>query len=259
LIQPFGYILAFLRAIIVIGAMLLWLFYYIITKPIFGDNPKRAFALRKNWLKYVGLPVLNIQVSHEGKPQSGSALYVCNHRSFSDPLVLCNYLDAYVIAKAEVANYPVINWGAKLTGVLYVKRNNKDSRNAVREMMVDTIKNGYNVLVYPEGTIGLSHQTLPFKVGSFLEATRNNITVVPVAMEYKYDSDLWRYENFFVQFATQFSKWKSEVKLKFGPPMTDTDGEELKDRVVAWVNDQLEDMQKNWSEINFIDDAKTFS
>ena len=116
---------------------------------------------------------------------------------------------------AEVANYPVINWGAKLTGVLYVKRNNKDSRNAVREMMVDTIKKGYNVLVYPEGTIGLSRQTLPFKVGSFLEATRNNLTVVPVAIEYKSDSDLWRYENFIVQFATQFSKWKSKVKKNY--------------------------------------------
>ena len=81
-------------------------------------------------------PILNMHVIIEGKPHDKPALYVCNHRSFADPLAILPYLDAYVIAKAEVASYPIINKGAELTGVLYVKREDSQSRNAVRDKMV---------------------------------------------------------------------------------------------------------------------------
>ena len=256
MIKIFGYILAFIKGFIVIVSMSLWLLFYAITQPILGDTPKRAFALRKHWLKYIGLPILNIHVEVVGKPIDSPALYVCNHRSFADPIVLCRHLDAYVIAKAEVASYPIINWGARKTGVIFVKRENKESRNAVREKMVETIASGNNVLVYPEGTIGLHKHTLPFKIGTFLEAASNYITIVPVAIEYMDDSDLWRFSNFLVQFASQFSKWRLNVRLKFGEPINSFDGEYLRTQSENWVNMQLAVMQAGWTKINFEDADK---
>ncbi|MBK8699860.1 MAG: 1-acyl-sn-glycerol-3-phosphate acyltransferase [Saprospiraceae bacterium] len=164
---------------------------YAVTMLWRKHSPERAFALRKTWLTYFGHPILNIHVEVSGGPIQEPALYVSNHRSFADPVILCRYLDAYVIAKAEVASYPVINKGAELTGVLYVKRDDSKSRNEVRDLMVQTIKKGYNVLVYPEGTVGIQSKTLPFKVGSFMEAARNGIPVVPIAIEYRSEKDLW--------------------------------------------------------------------
>lgn len=243
--------LAFVRAMVVIITMILWLVYYMITSPFLGDTTKRAFALRRHWLRHIGNPVLNIKSTIEGGPVGEPAIYVCNHRSFADPIVLCRELDAFVIAKAEVANYPIISWGAEKTGVLYVKRDNKDSRNAVREKMIETLRSGHNVLVYPEGTIGLHTHTLAFKPGTFLEAAEKGIPVVPVAIEYQDDSDLWRHSNFLVQFFTQFGKWQSTVKLRFGSALHSKDGEWLKTESERWVNEQLEEMQKGWTKIHF--------
>ena len=214
-------------------------------------SPERAFGLRRHWIKYIGHPILNIHVEVEGQPISSPALYVCNHRSFADPVVVCRYLDAYVIAKAEVASYPVINKGAELTGVLYVKREDKTSRDAVRDMMINTIKKGYNVLIYPEGTVGVNSKTLPFKSGSFIEAANNDIIIVPVAIEYRVAEDLWLIPNFIKQYLVQFAKWRTDVKLCFGPPIVEKDGMKAKEMAQEWIDNKKAEMRVNWCKIDF--------
>jgi 1-acyl-sn-glycerol-3-phosphate acyltransferase len=221
-------------------------FYFL--SLIFSKHTKeRAFRLRKNWLK-IALRILNVNVDKTGDSHNEPALYVCNHRSFSDPLVVLRFLDAFVIAKAEVENYPVINQGAELTGIVYVDRNNKNSREATRQKMVEVIQEGYNVLVYPEGTVGKNIGTLPFKKGTFMEAAQYGIPVVPIAVEYKSNKDLWLIPNLLKHYLQQFSKWKTEVKCKFGPAICSEDGNLLHKDAHKWINQELQKMQTNWSE-----------
>jgi len=227
--------------------MAVFMICYAFSCIVLKHSKKRALRLRKNYLKYVCIPVLNIKVLKSGQPIDSPALYVCNHRSFTDPIVLCKYLDAFVIAKAEVANYPIINKGAELTGVIWVNRQDKNSRSMTRDKMVETIKSGYNILVYPEGTVGKDKATLPFRIGTFLEAAENNIPVVPVAIEFRSPRDMWVLEKFVPQYFHQYSKWKTEVKLTFGKPLTGKTGEELHAESYAWINNELIDMQEGWS------------
>lgn len=243
--------LSILRSIIVFIGMIIWIIGYSVKSIFVKTTPERAFGLRKNWLKYVGHPVMNIDVKVEGNPIDEAAIYVANHRSFADPVVICRYLDAYVIAKAEVANYPIISTGAKITGVIFVKRENKTSRNAVRDMMIDTIKSGYNVLVFPEGTVGVNKTTLDFRPGTFFEAAANGVTIVPVAVEFKSEKDLWLIPNFVKLFLNQFSKWRTEAKLSFGPAMRGDDGEKLRADAQAWVNAKLAEMHEGWTEVDY--------
>jgi 1-acyl-sn-glycerol-3-phosphate acyltransferase len=215
---------------------------------LFSKHTKeRAFRLRKNWLR-IALKILNVKVKIEGKQVDYPALYVSNHRSFSDPLIVLRYLDAFVIAKAEVSKYPLINKGAELTGIVYVDRNNQDSRKATREKMIEVIEKGYNILVYPEGTVGKNLDTLPFKKGTFMEAAANGINIVPIAIEYKSSKDLWLIPNFLKHYLQQFSKWKTEVKCKFGPIISSHDGEQLHNEAYNWINSEIKSMQKNWSD-----------
>ena len=228
--------------------MVIWMSTYFITAPILGNNQDRAFRLRRHWLKYVGIPILNLKIQVTGQaPQAGNYLYISNHRSFSDPVVLCRYIDAFVIAKAEVAQYPIINKGAELTGVLYVKRTDKSSRSETRKLLVETIKNGRNILVYPEGTVSTTKHTLPFNPGTFHSAAEEGFGVVPVAIEYKDSSDLWFYPKFVRQVFHQFSKWSTHVKLEFGEVIYDNDGDQLRKRSEEWVNTTLDKMQANWA------------
>jgi len=244
--------LAAVRFKLIILSMVIYMSAYFISSPVLGSNQERAFRLRKHWLKYVGLPVLNIHIEVIGNvPEEGNYLYISNHRSFSDPVVILYFIDAFVIAKAEVANYPIINKGAELTGVLWVKRTDKSSRNATRQLMIETLKSGRNVLVYPEGTVATTQKVLPFNPGTFFSAAEERFKILPVAIEYKNTSDLWVYHHFVRQVFHQFSKWKTHARLKFGEPIFGSDGEELKNRAEAWTNESMLELQNNWSKAKF--------
>ncbi len=240
-------ILALLRLIAVFGLMSIFITIYLLTTFFIPHTKDRALRLREMFLTYVGIPLLNIKIEKSGYPEITPALYVSNHRSFTDPVVICRYLKAFVIGKAEVAGYPIISKGAELTGVIWVDRNSKASRTDTRSKMIEVLKSGYNILVYPEGTVGTHRHTLPFRKGTFMEAAANNIPVVPIAIEYDSPKDLWIKEKFVPQYFYQFSKWRTNVKVRFGTPFFSDNGDELHQKAHDWINEQLTDMQENWA------------
>jgi 1-acyl-sn-glycerol-3-phosphate acyltransferase len=240
-------ILAGLRAFILFPMMLVYITAYSIKSIFVPHSRERALKLRKHFARYFGLPILNIVVSVDGEPNVKPAIYVSNHRSFADPIIMCKYLEAFIIAKAEVSHYPIINRGAELTGVIWVDRGAKDSRAAARAKIIETLAAGYNILVFPEGTVGKDASPLPFRPGTFMEAVEHGYPIVPIAIDYRSKRDLWVLEKFVPQYFYQFSKWKTEVKVKFGPPMTDTDGHHLADKAYRWISGEMAQMQAGWS------------
>ncbi len=214
-------------------------------------DDEQALLLRERWLKWVGFPLLGIKSEVKGEIYDKPALYVANHRSFTDPLVICRWLRAFVVAKAEVANYPIISQGAKLTGVLFVKREDKNSRQSVRQKIIDTINSGQNVLVFPEGTVSVKQGTLPFRRGAFAEAIKHNIPIVPMAVEYRSPQDLWLIPNFVKQFLTSYAKPKTEVKLSIGKPILERDVDVAADQAQSWITQELLNLQKGWTKIDF--------
>lgn len=227
--------------------MAMFLIVYWISRLIWKHTPESAFLLRKRWIKWVALPVMNIKVQVEGKQEVQPALYVCNHRSFSDPVINCAYINAFVIAKAEIANYPIINKGAEATGVMWVKRDSMKSRSSTRQAMLDALLGGHNVLVYPEGTVGVQPNTLKFSKGTFAECAKHNIPVVPVAIEYRDNKDMWKNTSFPAHYFKQFAAWRTECKMAIGPAMTGDDGAALALKAQSWVDDKLADMHQDWT------------
>jgi len=254
--KPFLYVLAFFRMILVFLGMVGFMLAYTLKSIYVKHTKSRALKLREDYLKYWALPILNIHVTVKGAPVASTALYVANHRSFSDPLVICKYLRAFVIAKAEVADYPIINKGAQLTGVIWIKREDKNSREATRSTLVHTIQEGYNMLVFPEGTVGKLAATLPFRKGTFQEAAKHDILVVPIVIEYKSAKDLWIHPHFIKHYFAQFNKWKTEVKISFGDPITSNDGLLLAQKAEQWINEEKINLRKDWSTV--FDDGKTY-
>ena len=247
----FWYIIAALRGIAMVLSMIVTLLLYALSRIIFKHTKESGLRLRQFWITYVAYPILNLKVEVRGTPIDGPALYVSNHRSFTDPIAISKYLNAFVIAKAEVASYPVINKGAEVTGVLYVQRTDKNSRSETRKAFVDVIKNGHNILVYPEGTISVQKDPLEFKRGTFFEAAKEDITVVPVAIEFRHEKDIWTISNFLGQYFNQFSKWKTEVKLSFGPALNSKDGVELHQQAFDWISNEMAEMQKDWINVDW--------
>lgn len=227
---------------------MLFLLYYTISLLFRKHKQERAFNLRRNW-SYLIFWILGIKIECTGSFPDKPVLFVCNHRSMMDPLVLSTFIKAYIIAKAEVFKYPLIGFGAKITGVIFVKREKKKSRKDTRKALVDTLKSGENVLVFPEGTTGIKRRTLAFRIGAFEELAKLKLPVVPIAMEYKNRSDLWLKPNMAIQLLIQFAKWRTHVKVSFGEPIISDDAMELHDKSKAFINSKLEEMQTDWHEV----------
>lgn len=243
--NPFFILIATLRVVLIGLSLVVFLTPFIIFNTIFGNKPERSFAVRRLWVKQARW-ILGIGGNVQGQAPAGTALYVCNHRSFSDPLILASFIDTYVIAKAEVEKIPLIGKGAKMTGVIYVNRESKNSRSAVRQKMVETLLEDKNVLVYPEGTTNAQYQTKPYKQGTFMEAAKNKIPVVPVVLEYKKKKDLWEGTGMIMHHFKQFGRLFTRYKIFIGPKMYNEDGAILREEVEKWTNEKIKEIHSNW-------------
>ena len=58
----------------------------------------------------------------------GPAIFVQNHKSYFDPVTALKLVKAMPVSKAEVSTWPLIGFMADYTGVLFVKREDKQSR-----------------------------------------------------------------------------------------------------------------------------------
>lgn len=247
----FQNILAATRGVLLILMMAIYLLVYAFTRIFWKHTRTSGLKLRRAYISQIAFPILNLKVEVKGKPADEPALYICNHRSFSDPIVSSKFLDAFIIAKAEIADYPIINKGAEATGIIWVKRTDRKSRANARREFVEVVKGGHNILVYPEGTVSLTKNTLPFKVGTFRGAAIEGLTVVPMVLEYKSEKDLWTIDNIVGQYFKAFGKWKTEAKLSFGPAIKMDDGNLLAEKCEKWVNEELDRMHNGWSKMGF--------
>ncbi len=183
---------------------------------------------------------MGIDVQVEGELPDEGVLLVANHRSYIDVIAIGATIPIAFLAKAEVARWPVIGFGCKISGVVFVDREYKESRKKSREDIIEHMRNGASIMVFPEGTSFEGPGVLPFKRGIFVTAAENVFPVVPVAIEYEDRSDAWVGDDTFVRhFFQAFGKKRLGVKVYFGPEMKSSDPDTLKDKSWSWIDETL--------------------
>ena len=103
----------------------------------------------------------------EGNPHPGPCLYVGNHITYIDPIVVLMHVDAKVVAKAEITSWPLVGFGASMVGTIFVKREQKSSREEAARSIREALESQDSILVFPEGTTTAGPGTLPFRPRSF--------------------------------------------------------------------------------------------
>lgn len=116
-------------------------------------------------------------------------VYVSNHSSWLDILVLGGRLDACFISKEEVAGWPLVKWIARLGRTVYVGRR-RASTARERDDMRGRLAGGDNLILFPEGTTSDGSRVLPFR-SAFLSIAEQAVTpdgrpplVQPVSVVY---------------------------------------------------------------------------
>lgn len=155
----------------------------IIFSPFGRIIPKRraiAGSLYRNCYK-----ALNIKLVITGSPTSQPALWVCNHISWLDILLLAGNNCVDFVAKSEVADWPIIGGIIRRTGTLFIDRDNKFKAYRALPKLQKRLESGISVLIFPEGTTSTGESCLPFKPMFYQAAIRSNMLIQPVSLCYE--------------------------------------------------------------------------
>jgi 1-acyl-sn-glycerol-3-phosphate acyltransferase len=124
-------------------------------------------------------------IGKENMPKE-AALYVGNHRSYFDILLLyiqCERLTGFV-AKDSIEKVPSLRVWMRYLYCLFLNRS--DAREGLKTILtaIEYVKKGISICIFPEGTRndGEELSMLPFKEGSFKIATKTGCPIVPVSI-----------------------------------------------------------------------------
>jgi len=120
----------------------------------------------------------------ENIPKDRAVLFVGNHQSNFDIPILLGHIDTPkgFIAKVELAKFPFISTWMPMMNCVFMDRN--DMRQSAKAIMqgIKNLKNGYSMVVFPEGTRTDDGVLLEFKPGALKLATKSGAPIVPITI-----------------------------------------------------------------------------
>ena len=94
--------------------------------------------------------------------------------------VLKNEYDPTFVAGVKLSNDPVTNLGTKIVKNISIKPNSAD-KDAIMSM-IKVLKNGENLVLFPEGTRSRSGSMIEGKKGVLLVARMSKAKIVPISL-----------------------------------------------------------------------------
>lgn len=89
-------------------------------------------------------------------------LFLANHASYIDIIILQALVPASFVSKAEVAKWPLFGQLAYLEGCIFIHRKRSETKNQAEEIS-RRLKSGGNLVLFPEGTTSDASRILPLK------------------------------------------------------------------------------------------------
>ncbi len=113
-------------------------------------------------------------------------VFVANHLSWIDILLLSGATGTAFIAKAELRGVPLVGWLCTLNATIFVSRADRMAVTAQIAQLRDTLARDWPVTLFPEGTTGDGVTLLPFKAAllAALDPPPPGVRVQPVRIDY---------------------------------------------------------------------------
>jgi 1-acyl-sn-glycerol-3-phosphate acyltransferase len=160
--------------------VLVWLVF-----PRIGAS--RHDGIIERWCREV-LHILDIRVIVQGQRPSGrvrSVLFVANHISWMDILLLNACQRVRFVAKEEVRSWPIIGWIAARTGTVFLKRTSSHQLARVMKSTAASLRNGDCIALFPEGTTTDGSSVHAFHSGLFESAIEAKAMIWPIGISYR--------------------------------------------------------------------------
>ena len=157
-----------------------------------GDIEGEKECIRLGQKKFIETiaPKINLTFDVTGEeniPETNGFMVYSNHQSLADIFALI-YLfrdrcQMGYVAKEEWRKYKIIANAILYTRSVFLTRG--DSREAIKTIKEATelLKQGFNLVIFPEGTRSKSHEMAEFKGGAFKFAEKAKVPILPVTLD----------------------------------------------------------------------------
>ncbi len=131
--------------------------------------------------------LLDVRVKLEGElePSYRTNMYVCNHMSYLDVVVISTVAPACFVTSEETRCKPVLGWLCALGGCLFVERRRKTGVRRDLERVERALAEGFDVAVFPEATSTAGDKVLAFRPALFRSAAQAAAYVQPLHLRYE--------------------------------------------------------------------------
>lgn len=133
--------------------------------------------------------IMGVRLRLRGKPvATPCTLFVANHASYLDIIVIGAVVRGIFVAKSEVASWPVFGWMAKLNDTLFINRQ-KNAAEQEKQKIEQALRDGKRLIMFPEGTSSDGNRVLPFRSSMFAAVYSAmedpaKVTVQPITVSY---------------------------------------------------------------------------
>lgn len=166
----------------ILGAML-WTLVAIPIQAVLIRLPGRAKVRFARTYHAMLCRLIGLKVQVVGTPSRGpSVLFVSNHSSWLDVLVLGGVLEAAFVSKDEVGRWPLVSTVARLGRTVFVSRRRNSTGKEAGEIQA-RLAAGDSIILFPEGTSNDGTRVLPFR-SSFLSVAQDAKQIQPVSLVY---------------------------------------------------------------------------
>ncbi|MCG8311619.1 MAG: 1-acyl-sn-glycerol-3-phosphate acyltransferase [Pseudomonadales bacterium] len=148
---------------------------------------RRGLNLMTLFLGKFGARLAGIKFEIKGSivDQDRPCVFVFNHQSGLDPIILCHLIrkDVIALAKIELKNNPIIGPLLWFGETIFVDRIDPKKKQQIYAPAVAALKNGRSIAIAPEGK-RVNHAAIgTFKHGAFKIAAQAGVPVIPIVIK----------------------------------------------------------------------------
>ncbi len=119
----------------------------------------------------------------------GRFILIANHPAAFEDIGIPALFEVVSLAKLQVQDWFIVGRISKAAGTLYVDRDDPASRHHAIDAMVEAIKAGKNIALYPEGGCKGRRLFHEFQSGAFEVSMRTGVPILPLFLHYEAQDD----------------------------------------------------------------------
>lgn len=125
-------------------------------------------------------------INPENLPMEGPVVFIANHQSYADILSFVYNIKNHqvsFIAKDNLSKIPMFGkWILRIRGLFLHRGDARESLKTINEG-VEFLRQGFSLVIFPEGTRSRCSEMADFKPGSFKLATKARVPIIPVTLD----------------------------------------------------------------------------